>query len=118
MRALSDLSRSGFVLFFALLLAGCSPITPPFMQNAMTVPIEVTIAYTTASTTHDIWRPQMTVACGREGAEITDLRIKASGHIIHHLSAQDIKRMLRSVPDPRAVVWEIRRTQIVPVSER
>jgi hypothetical protein len=117
-RALSVFFRVAIAAPSALLLAGCDPISPPFMQNALSVPIEVAIAYTDATQTHDLWQPQMTVACGRADAEILDLTVEASGHTIHHLSAADVRRMLQSVSNPRAVVWEIRRSAITPVAKR
>ena len=107
------------VVFLSVsLLAGCSPITPPFMQNALSVPIGVAIAYTNGTESSDVWQPHMTVACGREDTEIAELAVEASGHIIHRLFPADVRRMLGSVSDPRAVVWQIRQTDIVPVAKQ
>ncbi|SRR6266540_437685 len=105
-------------LSFALLLTACDPITPPFMKNALATPIDVTITYTNAVETRDTWQPQMEVACGRDDAQLTSLSVRAGRRVIHHLDQADIGRMLRSVSDPRKVVWEIRLNSIVPVPKR
>ena len=100
----------------ALLLGGCDPISPPFMQNATTVPLDVTISYTNSAVTRDTWRPHMQVACGRRDAEITELVVRSGGRVIHRLAGAEIRRMMQSVPDPRKVVWQIQCHAISPVA--
>ena len=112
------LKRSVITVLFALLVAGCDTITPPFMKNALAAPIEVSIAYTNSVETRDTWLPQMMVACGREGTEISKLTVKSDGRVIHRLDRADIAHMLRSVADPKKVVWQIQRHALVPVSNR
>ena len=104
---------AGSILTFVL--GGCDPITPPFMRNGLSGPIEVKTAYSNGVITDDVWQSGMEVACGRKDATIAAMTIKAQGAVIHQLRALDIRRMERSVPDMRKVVWEIRKTEIVPL---
>ena len=106
------------VFLFALVLEGCHFVLPPFMQNAMAVPLDVMITYSDSASTHDTWQPEMQVACGRQEADITQIIVKTEGRVIHRLTGADVHRMLQSVPDPRKVIWQVQRHSIIPVTMR
>ena len=103
-------------ILLALFLAGCDESTPPFIQNALTAPIEVSTTYTNSISTRDTWLPQMIVACGRADADISRMTIKADGRVIHRFGQADIAHMLHSVADARKVIWQVQRHSIVPVT--
>ena len=98
--------RVACLLFLAF--TGCyDRVYPPFVKNALNVPVAIKISYSNGVVVSDTWRPGERGPIGRENATITEVVIAEGNKVIVRLDANAIAAMRSTVSDERAVTWRI-----------
>jgi len=93
----------------ASLLAGCpyDRVHPPYLQNKMTVPVDVEIVLLEGVVSAGVLEPGGRLGFGYRPDSIAKVTFSVAEKVIDEIDALRIALMLKCTADPRLVTWLI-----------